>query len=82
MMFSTDEPNDRDLVAALGKDAIPCAIPCGDVTFMGAGSVRVVIERKKVSDMVSCITTGRYLNQAQAAKADGANHLIVVLEGQ
>lgn len=82
MMFGTNCPNDTDLMRCLGSSCLPVDLDCGDVCFLSCDNRKIVIERKKIPDMISCITTGRYLSQCQAAKEDGADQLILILEGQ
>ena len=90
VLFVTEQPNDRDLLKALGPIAISVPIPHGDVCFFGlweggTGSepiqIRVSLERKRINDMVNSIMTGRYLSQAQAAYAADFNKLILIVEG-
>jgi len=86
IIFCTNEPNDADLVRALGSMVVPVPLPCGDVLFYGINNddkpVKVIIERKHVPDMVSCILSGRYLSQAQSAKDDNADVLVLIIDGR
>ena len=86
-MYVTQMPNDRDLARELGSLAITMPLECGDVNFFAVGGWKtdkeslVLIERKKIGDIVSCIHTGRYLHQAQNGYEFGADFLILIVEG-
>ena len=86
-MYVTQMPNDRDLARELGSLAITMPLECGDVNFFAVGGWKtdkeslVLIERKKIGDITSCIHTGRYLHQAQNGYAFGADFLILIVEG-
>lgn len=79
-LFVTTAANDSDLRHYLSS-AIPAPIPCGDAIFNGADGVRASIERKKIPDMVACIHSGRYLNQARNSVDHGFNRLVIIVEG-
>jgi len=89
LIYVTEQPNDADLVKELGSMAIAAPIPHGDIIFFGVWEdddynvvpIRVCNERKKIGDMASCIITGRYLAQAQAAHEAGMDQLILTVEG-
>ena len=87
-MYVTQMPNDRDLARELGSLAITMPLECGDVNFFAVGGWKtdkeslVLIERKKIGDITSCIHTGRYLHQAQNGYAFGADFLILIVEGE
>lgn len=85
-IFVTDEVNDRDLLHHLGSLAVSLPIPHGDACWFGAldsgESIRVCLERKKITDLCNSIIGGRYLHQAQEAKEAGMDYLILVVEGQ
>ena len=91
MIYVTEAPNDADLLRELGSMAIPAPIPHGDVVFFGkweadsvdkdAIDIRVLVERKKIPDMVNSILTGRYLSQAQAAHEAGFKWKTLIVEG-
>ena len=73
------------MIKALGS----CAIPCGlftDCGFWGKGeddtTLMIGVERKKVGDLVSCLTDGRLMHQAQIAKENGIDVFCVVVEGR
>ena len=85
MILLTEAPNDQDLRPLLGGLAVPAPIPHGDVAFWGrwtdGATVRVCGERKKMSDLVQCITaSGRYLKQWQDARSAGFDFIFLVLE--
>ena len=87
-IFVTEAPNDRDLLQVLqsvGMNAISAPIPHGDAVFFGvwadSTACRVCIERKQLGDMVSCILSGRYLQQAATAYDAGFEHLVLIPEG-
>jgi len=86
VLFTSNLPNDQDLIAALGSAAFPVPLEFADVAFWGNSggeeALRVCIERKRLNDMASCIRDGRYLFQAQRAKEAGFDVLILVLEGR
>lgn len=83
-LYVTESPNDDDLAKALGSMALRIPIPHGDVIFWGNSDtdvIRILVERKKLGDMASCILDGRYLAQAQAARDAGIDVLILIAEG-
>lgn len=79
MMLVTTARNDADLRVQLkkriGDSANPVNIPHGDINFvgkwLGEETCRILIERKKIGDIISCIETGRYLKQVQVAAEAG-----------
>ena len=79
MMLVTTAHNDADLRTylkrALGREVIFAAIPHGDVNsygmWLGGEKCRLLFERKKLGDIISCMDNGRYLAQWQNAKEDG-----------
>ena len=86
-IFVTDKPNDRDLALALGSMAAVIPIPHGDCCWFGVTEnpdqpSRNLVERKHLGDMANSIIYGRYLYQAQCAKAAGFTELILVVEGR
>ena len=89
MIYVTEAQNDNDLANILGSMAIRCPIPHGDILFFGKWEdkdcaeivIRVLMERKKISDMANSVITGRYLSQVQAAHDTGIDHQILVVEG-
>ncbi|MDG6912588.1 MAG: hypothetical protein JRN35_05845 [Nitrososphaerota archaeon] len=80
-LFCTSSPNDTDLVQCLGSSAVVLPIQHGDVCFHAHSDQRVLIERKKVGDMASCILSNRYLNQCRQASAAGFDYLCLIVEG-
>jgi ERCC4-type nuclease len=87
-MYVTQMPNDRDLARELGDSAITIPLECGDVNFFAVGGWKsdkeslVLVERKKIGDLVNSIHTGRYLHQAQNGYEFGADFLILIVEGE
>ncbi len=87
-VYSSDLPNDQDLIRALGSIAVPCPMRYGDVFFWGISEdasgadipLRVTVERKKIGDLAACIINGRYMYQAQKAKEAGADVLVLIAE--
>lgn len=84
-LFVTEARNDNDLFRALGSMAVRCPLDHGDVVFFGVKDdgdpVRILVERKKIGDMVSSILGGRYLYQAQCAHESGFDVLCLIVEG-
>jgi len=78
-MFVTSAFNDRDLVDALkkvlGREVIVANIPHGDAWSFGVWrndeKCKLLFERKKLGDIISCMDNGRYLAQWQNAREDG-----------
>jgi len=80
-LLLTDEPNDADLVRALGSAAV--AMPLfTDCCFTSVEGLVVACERKKVGDLANCLITGRFLSQMAVCKENGADVLILILEGE
>lgn len=79
MMLVTTAPNDEDLRVLLkkqlGGEVVFANIPHGDVNCFGVwengGKCKLLFERKKLGDLISCIESGRYLDQWQRARGDG-----------
>jgi ERCC4-type nuclease len=69
---------------ALGSVAVPCPIKEGDAVFWGVGenetTIKVCVERKRLSDMVNSILGGRYLSQVQAAHEAGFSVYVLIVE--
>ena len=86
ILYCTTAPNDADLVRALGPTALAIPVPFGDVCFFGASDtgdpLRIVVERKRISDMANSVIGGRYLYQAQRAHEAGFDVLVLIVEGQ
>ena len=84
-IFVTTSQNDSDLLPLIGNLGVSAPIPHGDFAFWGTWSngeeVRVCGDRKKMSDLVSCVKyTGRYMEQLRAAKEAGFNFLVLIFE--
>ncbi len=86
IIYTSDLPNDQDMIKALGSVAVAIPIAFGDAVFWGSGDddtvLRICIERKKIGDLASCILNGRYIHQAQLAKKAGMDVLCLIAEGQ
>lgn len=84
MIFVTESPNDRDLIPLLGPLAVPVPIEFGDVNFFGYWTgwdgIRICGERKKLSDMLNSIQSGRHLNQIRMARESGFEFIFLILE--
>ena len=84
-IYTSCLPNDADMNRALGSLALPLPIATGDACFSGLGDngqpILVCVERKKVSDLVSCILNGRYNHQLQIARSNGADVFCLIVEG-
>lgn len=80
-LFCTDEPNDADLVRALGASATPLPL-FTDCCFTSCDGILIACERKKIGDIASCIQSGRLVAQLQASVAIGADVLVVIVEGR
>ena len=81
MIYCSNLPNDQDMIKALGSMATPVNL-FTDACFASIDAKLVCIERKKIGDLVSCITNGRFLFQMQNCKSAGADYLCLVLEGR
>ena len=85
MIYTSNLPNDQDMIRALGSMAIPIPL-FTDACFAGVGadssSLLIAVERKKISDLVSCIESGRLLFQAAVCKTNGADVLVLIAEGE
>lgn len=83
-VFTSNLPNDADLIKALGSAAVPMRL-FTDVSFSGVNdssdNILVAIERKKIGDFSSCIQSGRLMQQIQVCKETECEVMIVVLEG-
>lgn len=84
ILFCSNLNNDQDMIKALGSCAIPASIKEGDAVFWGVGenesSIKVCVERKRLSDMVNSILGGRYLSQVQAAHEAGFSVYALIIE--
>jgi len=81
MIYTSNLPNDQDLIKALGSMAVPVSL-FTDTCFSSVDGKVIAIERKKVGDMASCILDGRFLFQMQNCKEAGADYLVLILEGR
>lgn len=89
VIYCTDQRNDQDVVKELGDLAVVVPVSFGDFLLFGVAEnpqggidqVRVLIERKRIHDLVSSIITGRYLSQVQSARDAGYEILILIWEG-
>lgn len=81
MIFTSNLPNDQDMIKALGTIVEPVPL-FTDACFSSADSELVCIERKKVGDLAQCINDGRFLSQLITCKENGADYLFLVLEGR
>ena len=83
---SPSDPFNQDLIHHLGGLGQPCPLPYGDAVFMGVWEdgevVRVLIERKKLIDMIRCVMdTGRHIQQMRDAHGAGYKVQYLILEG-
>ena len=81
MIYCSDLRNDQDMIKALGSMAIPVNL-FTDACFASVDEKLVCVERKKIGDLVACITNGRFLFQMQNCKEAGADYLCLILEGR
>lgn len=84
MIYLTESPNDADLLPHFKGLALPTPVPHGDFCFFGkwveGEPVRVSGDRKKLGDLLKCITDGRYVQQIQSAREAGFQHLFLIFE--
>jgi len=80
MIYTSDLPNDQDMIKALGSMAVPVNL-FTDACFSSVDGKVIAIERKKIGDMASCVLDGRFLFQMQTCKEAGADYLVLILEG-
>jgi len=81
MIYTSDLPNDQDMIKALGSMAIPVNL-FTDACFSSIDEKLIACERKKIGDMASCVLDGRFLFQMQTCREAGADYLVLVLEGR
>jgi ERCC4-type nuclease len=81
-IYTSNLPNDQDMIKALGSLACPLPLSIGDCCFSGYDSKLIAVERKKIGDLCSCILDGRYLAQAQTSVELGADYLCLIVEGE
>lgn len=81
----TSHRNDRPLARALGSHATIEHLDCGDANLFGVWSngdpLAVSVERKKVPDLIQCLSNGRLLAQLQSAAEAGFDHQLLIVEG-
>ncbi len=86
MIFTSDLPNDQDMINALGGMAIPMPTLFTDCLFSGAGGdgegILIAVERKKIQDMANSINNGRFLSQLQVCKEMGCEIMVLIVEGR
>jgi ERCC4-type nuclease len=85
MIYCSSLPNDEDMIKALGSMAVPMPSLFTDCCFSGSGDnsipILIAVERKKISDIVSCIITGRFMSQFQVCKEMGCTVMVIIVEG-
>jgi len=81
VIYTSNLPNDTDMIRALGSMAIPVNL-FTDACFSSVDEKVVACERKKIGDMASCVLDGRFLFQMQTCKEAGADYLCLILEGR
>jgi len=81
VIYTSDLPNDQDMIKALGSTAAPVNL-FTDACFSSVDNKVVAVERKKIGDMASCVLDGRFLFQMQNCKEAGADYLCLILEGR
>ena len=81
MIYTSSLPNDADMIRALGSMAIPVNL-FTDACFASVDEKLICVERKKIGDLCSCISDGRFLFQMQNCKAAGGDYLCLILEGR
>jgi len=88
-IFTSNLPNDQDIIRELRTLGSTAVVPIPlftDVSFAGQGdngeSLLIAVERKKIGDMASCISSGRLLAQLQASVVVGVDVLVVLVEGR
>lgn len=85
IIFTSCLPNDADMIKALGSCALPCPL-FTDCAFWGVGDndtvLKIGIERKKIGDIVACISDGRLIHQAQICKENQIDVFVVIVEGR
>ena len=83
MIFTSNLPNDQDMIKALGSLALPCPL-FTDCAFWGEGdndtTLSIGVERKKTGDLVQCINDGRLVHQMQIAKENGIDVFCLIVE--
>jgi len=80
-IFTSNLPNDRDLICALGSGAVPLPL-FTDACFSSCDGRVIAAERKKVGDLAQCINDGRFLFQAQGCAEADCDIMLLILEGR
>jgi len=81
LIYTSNLPNDQDMIRALGSMAIPVNL-FTDACFSSIDGKVIAIERKKLGDLCSCINDGRFLFQMQTCKEAGVDYLCLILENR
>jgi len=81
VIYTSDLPNDQDMIKALGSMAIPAPL-FTDACFSSVDGKVIAVERKKIGDLCQCINDGRFIFQMQNCKEAGADYLVLILEGR
>jgi ERCC4-type nuclease len=86
MILLTTADNDKDLIPIFGSRAIPVPLEHGDFSWMGVWSndepIQVCGDRKKVDDLIACVTDGRHMEQVRKAYEAGFTRQFIIVEGQ
>lgn len=73
------------MLKSLGAPATQCPLDFGDCAFIGNGPddqpVGVGIELKKLKDMLSCVTTGRFSGHQLPGLVQNYNEVWLIIEG-
>ena len=85
MIYVTKAPNDAELMPHFPKGLAQFyPVEYGDVCFVGAPvdgqGTLVTGERKKLGDMISCIESGRHINQIRRAYQAGWNRQFLIFQ--
>ena len=85
-IFITKHKNDADMIPLIGAIGNPIPLTYGDFFFFGlwddGREIRVSGERKKLGDLVSCIHTGRHLQQLRDARGQGYEFHFLIIEAE
>lgn len=85
MIYVTKAPNDAELMPYFPKGLAQLyPVEYGDTCFVGAPvdgvGTLACQERKKLGDMISCIESGRHINQVRRAYQAGWNRQSLILQ--
>lgn len=89
MIYVTDDARDADILPHLQGLGRPYPIQYGDFVILGAPikneydmveAVRVSGDRKKLTDLISCMRSGHYVEQIRMAREGGFNRLFMIFE--